>query len=117
MHELSLAQDLVEHVARVAKSENATRVERIVVLIGRYSGVERDAFEFAFPFASEDTLAEGAELVIEECLATVRCGSCSSTSQPPTTHLICGHCGSTEVVLTNGREFMIQSIQLEVPNR
>ncbi|MCF7818339.1 MAG: hydrogenase maturation nickel metallochaperone HypA [Kiritimatiellales bacterium] len=117
MHELSLAQELVEHIARVAKSENALRVERVVVVIGRYSGVEREAFEFAFPFAAEGTIAEGAELLIEERPATVWCRNCNSSSHVASTHLTCGNCGSTEVALTDGREFMIQSIQLEVPDR
>jgi hydrogenase nickel incorporation protein HypA/HybF len=115
MHELSLAQGLVEHVERLAKDDHAARVVRLVVLIGRYSGVEREAFEFAFPFAAEGTLAEGAELAIEERPIVVRCRTCSATSRPISTQLICGNCGSTEVELAGGREFMLQSIELEVP--
>jgi hydrogenase nickel incorporation protein HypA/HybF len=114
MHELSLAQGLVEQVIEAAERECAEGVVRIVVQIGKYSGVERDAFEFAFPLAAEDTMVQHAELAIEELPATVRCRSCKTASHPEITHLVCTHCGSTEVELTGGREFLIKAIELEV---
>ena len=52
MHELSLAAEMVEQLAAVAAREKALRIVRIELLIGRYSGIERDAFEFAFPIAA-----------------------------------------------------------------
>jgi len=115
MHELSLAQSLVEQVGHAAKIENAVRVSRIVVVIGKYSGVERDAFEFAFPFAAENTLVHGAKLVIEEIPATVSCQSCGARSHPEVVNLVCARCGSTQVELAGGREFLVRSVELEVP--
>lgn len=100
---------------QTAVAENAVRVERIVVVIGKYSGVERDAFEFAFPFASEGTLSEGAELEIEELPVCVECSQCRATSNPEPTLLLCSECGSNEVDLVGGREFLIRSVELEVP--
>ena len=116
MHELSLAQGLVDQVKETALNENATRVVRIVVLIGQYSGVERDAFEFAFPFAAEDTLLHGAELIIREYAAEVTCRGCEGISHPEITNLICTHCGSHDVEVTGGREFYIESVDLDVPD-
>jgi len=115
MHELSLAQSLVEQVGRAAEKENALRVSRIVVVIGMHSGVERDAFEFAFPFAAEESVVEGAELVVEEIPATVACRSCGADSHPGIANLACTRCGSTKVELVGGREFLVRSIELEVP--
>ncbi len=116
MHELSLAQGLVEQVERVAENEGAGRVVRIVIRIGKYSGVERDAFEFAFPCAAENTLAQDVELIIEELPATVVCCSCKAISHPEIANLACTRCGSTKVEITGGHEFLIQSIELELPD-
>jgi hydrogenase nickel incorporation protein HypA/HybF len=116
MHELSLAQGLVEQALQVAETEGATRVERIVVEIGQHSGVERDALEFAFPFAAEHTLAEGATLDILELPVTVECRQCKSQSHPQALCLLCEQCGSTDVTLKGGREFLIRSIELEIPD-
>jgi len=114
MHELSLAENLVDQLVQTA-AENALRVTRIVVIIGTYSGVERDAFEFAFPFAAEGTTVEGAELIIETSSLCVECRACQAISHPKPTLLICTACGSNDVELTGGREFLIRSAELEIP--
>ncbi|WP_372846307.1 hydrogenase maturation nickel metallochaperone HypA [Pontiella sp.] len=115
MHELSLAQGLVEQLEATAAKENATRVVGLQVVIGSYCGVERDAFEFAFPFAAEGTVCEGAELRIEELPVSVRCRRCNAISHPAPILLVCGACGANDVELTGGREFLIRSVELEVP--
>lgn len=116
MHELSLAEDLIEQLTQAAASEQALRVKRVTVTIGKYSGVEPDAFEFAFPFAAEGTVVEGAELVIQELPITVECRICHATSHPEPTQLACSKCHSDDVELKGGREFLIQSAELEIPN-
>lgn len=115
MHELSLAQALTEQLVEAARKENALRVERVIVVIGALAGVERDAFEFVFPFAVENTVAEGAELVIEEVPATAVCNRCGGEFSPDLACLACGKCGSDDVALTGGREFLIRSVDLEIP--
>ena len=114
MHELSLAQSLVEQIQSAAAAENAVRVLRIVVEIGPYAGVETVAFEFAFPFAAEDTLAADAELVVEEVPAMVECDACRATSRCEPTRLICPACGSDRVEIRGGHEFLIRAIELEI---
>jgi len=114
MHELSLAQGLVEQVQRAAAAEGAVRVLGLTLVMGAYSGVDREAFEFAFPLAAEGTCLEGAELRIEEIPVTVYCLSCQKESNPEIPYLICSHCGSTDLKLTGGREFLIQSVELEI---
>jgi hydrogenase nickel incorporation protein HypA/HybF len=115
MHELSLAQGLVEELEKIVLAEAAVRVERVVVVIGTYSGVERDAFEFAFPFAAEGTLCDGATLVVESQPIHVECRKCGKTSSPEPTLLACLDCGATDVSLTGGRDFLIRSVELEIP--
>jgi hydrogenase nickel incorporation protein HypA/HybF len=115
MHELSLAQGLVEQLEETAKRESAIRVVGLLVVIGKYSGVERDAFEFAFPFAAEGTLCEGAEMRIEELPVAVQCRRCNATSNPDPLLLVCAACGANDVELTGGREFLIRSVELEIP--
>lgn len=63
MHELGIAQGIVELVAE--KSEGA-RVVRVVVVVGRLVAVLPDALRFCFELAAEGTVAEGAALEILE---------------------------------------------------
>ena len=114
MHELSLAQSLIEQVVAAAAAENAARVLRVVVAVGPYSGVEKTAFEFAFPFAADGTSAEGAELVIEDASASIVCNLCHTTTRAQLTQLVCPQCGSDRVDLKGGHTFLVREIELEV---
>jgi hydrogenase nickel incorporation protein HypA/HybF len=114
MHELSLAHSLMEQVLAAAAAENAVRVMRVVVAIGPYSGVEKAAFDFAFPFAAEGSLAEGARLVIEDVPAAIECRRCQSASTADSGRLTCPRCGSDEVNIKGGHEFMIREIELQL---
>ncbi len=116
MHELSLAQSLVEQIVQTATDENATRISKVVVVIGALSGVEPAAFELAFPLTAEATTAEGAELVIEERSATACCMQCNHIFTPVGVPVRCDACGSDRVSLQGGRDFLIRSIELEVVN-
>ena len=113
MHELSMAQALIEQVEKIQAKENAGAVVSVTVNIGALSGVDREAFEFAFPLAAADTPLAGAALVIVETPAEVTCGQCGKQSQPDLANMRCATCGSNCIRITAGRDFLIQSIELE----
>lgn len=113
MHELSLACSLIEEAEKVLEAEHAVRATRVTVGIGKLSGIELDAFEFAFPMAAKDTRLEKAELVIHDLPITVRCRKCEKESSPDFPHCVCTFCGSDDIELLGGREFNIQSMEIE----
>ena len=113
MHEMSLAEALVEQVETIAQRENAARVSCVTVNIGALAGVDRDAFEFAFPYAVEGSRLEGAALRVHESAADVACGACGKRSSPDILYMRCMHCGASDVKVVAGREFLIESVELE----
>jgi len=113
MHELSLACSLVEEAEKVLMAESAERATRVTVGIGAFSGIEIDAFEFAFPMATENTRLAGAELRIQAIPASVRCRICGKESTPTFPRFNCAHCESDDIELLGGREFNIQSMEIE----
>lgn len=114
MHELSIAQALVEQVERVVLAEAAVRANRVSIAVGVLSGVEPEALQGSFPLVAEGTVAEGAELVIEKIAARVRCLACGNDAETNGFFIACAVCGSREVEVTAGRELHIQSVELEV---
>jgi hydrogenase nickel incorporation protein HypA/HybF len=113
MHELSLAQALVDEVGRIQAREQASRVLSVTVAVGALSGVDRAALEYIFPVVAEGTGLEGAALMIEETPAAIRCDDCGRESRPDLAFFKCGECGSSRVRITGGREFLIRSVQVE----
>jgi len=112
MHELSLAEDLVQQLAEVARREGAERIVQIRLELGAMCGVDRDAFEFAFPAVAHGGPAAQAVLVIEEIPVSVRCGRCGSVSEPAYPMIQCAACGCGEVEVVAGREFKVLSMEV-----
>jgi hydrogenase nickel incorporation protein HypA/HybF len=116
MHELSLAQALVEQVEAIRLREKADAVAAVTVNIGALSGVDRESFEFAFPLAVEGTPIAGTTLYIEETPLTVTCSDCGRESRPDVTNPHCAACGSARTRITAGRDFLIRAVELRYPD-
>jgi len=114
MHELSVAQRIVEIAEEQATKSGLARVTAIKVRIGGLTTVVPEALNFCFAFAREDTLASGAELVIEEVPAEAKCNSCGQ-SFPVTDafFLVCPSCSSPDTTLLKGQELDLLSIEGE----
>lgn len=113
MHELSLACSLVEEAEKVLDAERAERAICVSVGIGRLAGIEIDAFEFAFPMAAKGTRLEKAELIIQNLPIRIRCRQCEKESTPDFPRCACAFCESDDIELLGGREFNIQSMEIE----
>lgn len=113
MHELSIAQSVVERAASVAREEHAHRVTGITLTVGALAGVDPEALQMAFSVAAEGTALEGAALVIEFVPAVLRCGRCGREWICDYPEAICGVCASTDVHVRAGQELILKSIDLE----
>jgi len=112
MHELSLADALVRQVEELLKREGACRALSVTVSIGRLSGVDREAFEFAFPMVAADTPLASTRLVVKEEAARLHCNGCGQESGAQLPLLVCEHCGSTDVEIVSGRDFLLESVEI-----
>lgn len=65
MHEASIMNNLMDKIARIAASENVSRVTAIDVWLGALSHMSADHFREHFEESSRGSLAEGARLDIE----------------------------------------------------
>jgi hydrogenase nickel incorporation protein HypA/HybF len=66
MHELSIAMSIVEIAGEEAKRLRARRVNAVHVKVGALSGVVKDALEFAWQVATDNTPVAGSRLAIED---------------------------------------------------
>jgi hydrogenase nickel incorporation protein HypA/HybF len=110
MHELSIADAVVTIARRHARGRPVSRVD---VKVGWLRQVVPDSLLFAFELVSEGTELEGAELVVEEVPARVRCGSCAVETQLNQFPAHCEVCGGFDVVVTAGEELLVDSIEVE----
>jgi hydrogenase nickel incorporation protein HypA/HybF len=115
MHELSIANALIDQVCDHAASAGAVRVAEINIRMGVLSGIAR-ALYFCFPSASRDTLCEGAILRIDEVPLTVMCTHCEAVKTPAALYNFrCPDCGRPTPKVLTGREMQLVSIELVAP--
>jgi hydrogenase nickel incorporation protein HypA/HybF len=109
MHELAIAEGVVEVALRHARGR---RVAAIELRVGHLRQVVPSALEFAFELVSEGTALEGAELRIEEVPADGRCRSCGTDTPLPDLPFCCRRCGSPDVDVTRGEELLVDALEL-----
>jgi hydrogenase nickel incorporation protein HypA/HybF len=110
MHELSIAQALVDIVERHASGRRVTAVE---VRVGALRQVVPDALRFAFPLVAAGTVAEGAELTLEQVAAAGRCRTCGIESELDAFPLCCRACGAWDIEITRGEELCVEALECE----
>lgn len=117
MHELSIAESLIELVSDHAEREGASRVRTINLRLGELSGFRR-ALHFCFEAVARGTACEGAQLAIEEVPLTVHCGHCDAVKQPRARYNFrCPTCGMPTPKVVTGREMQVISVELEYAAR
>lgn len=116
MHELSICQALLDQVEGIAREHGASRVERILLLVGPLSGVEPALLQHAYPLAAAGTIAEDATLVIEPAPVRVRCNDCGAESDATPNRLLCGVCGGWRTRLISGDEMLLANLELTIPD-
>lgn len=112
MHELAIAQQLCD-AAKAALPTAEAQVSTMTVRLGPLAGVSKDELAFGFEVMSRGTVFDGAHLEIEEVPAVVRCDACQAESQITDPNLLaCPACGATTVQVVQGRELILQSIEV-----
>ena len=65
MHELSIAESLVEAASEAAREEGIARVTAVHLRLGKFAGVASESLLFCYEVAAKGTALEGSKLVIE----------------------------------------------------
>jgi hydrogenase nickel incorporation protein HypA/HybF len=113
MHEMSIALSIVEAVDAKARQEGAGKISGIDLLIGKLAGIEPESLKFCFSAAAKGSLAEDAELSIEEPEGLGDCGDCGTRFPVAFYYAECPRCRSLRVNIVSGEEFLIQSMTIE----
>lgn len=113
MHELSITESILKIVQEKAAQAGASHIIRINLVLGDWSGLVDDCIQFYFDILSEGTPAERALLSFQRVPARFHCRSCETEFSPSEYEWHCPECGSLGGELIAGREFRVESIEVE----
>ncbi|MGQ9570505.1 MAG: hydrogenase maturation nickel metallochaperone HypA/HybF [Thermodesulfovibrionales bacterium] len=113
MHELSIAQSLLDIAVKNCKNNGYKRKETKQVNIGRAAGILPDALLFAFDAVKIGTIADKAILNIEEVPVSGYCENCKKNFTVDEAFIIsCPECGNFSLRIETGRELHINEMDV-----
>ena len=112
MHEVAVAQRMIEIALSAADENGGGRIVAARLLLGKLTCVDPETLDFAFGVATRGTLAEGCRLEIVRIAARLRCGSCRSEHERDLLEP-CPVCGTVGGEVLAGRELRLDTIDLE----
>jgi hydrogenase nickel incorporation protein HypA/HybF len=113
VHELAVAQALVEQVDAVIDQHHASSASAIRVRIGPLAGVVPELLATAFPLAAAGSRMEHAQLEFTQAPIQVHCQTCGAETEAAMNRLVCGDCGDWHTQLISGDELLLESVELE----
>jgi hydrogenase nickel incorporation protein HypA/HybF len=110
MHEMALAEGILEVVLDVAQDRP---VKRVHLHVGALHAVVPESLQFSFQVAAQDTPADEAMLSIDQVHAVFQCNHCGEVTDIATPPYNCRSCGSADVTISAGDELIVESVELE----
>ncbi len=108
MHELSIVMSIVDTAETERQKQQADAVESIELDIGELSGVEMDAFYFAWDAGTRHTALENANLKINRPPAKAKCTACGKVFVAESSFDPCPDCGNPFCDIISGKELRIK---------
>ena len=112
MHEMSLAEGVVQLIEDAAREQAFGKVTAVWLEIGQLSGVEVEAMKFCFDVVTRDGIADGARLEIIATPGSGWCMQCSRTVPMSEVFGECPDCGSHQMQVTGGTEMRVKELEV-----
>jgi hydrogenase nickel incorporation protein HypA/HybF len=112
MHELSVAQGILDLVHQHVPEDQARDVRAVTVRIGALSGIVADSLEFCFSAIVAGTPYAAATLAIERVPTRARCNGCDREFGIEELVFRCPFCEGPQIRLLSGDELQVTSVEL-----
>lgn len=113
MHEMSIAQSLIEIVKEEMAKHDARKLRSIRLNIGEMSTIVPEALSFCFEVITDGTELEGARLITEVIPLMGMCHSCGMEFDIEDFTFVCPSCGGSKVEATAGQDLTILEIEVD----
>lgn len=113
MHEMSLAEGVLQIIEDQAQQQDFSRVKTVWLEIGQLSHVSPEAISFCFDAVTKGTVAEGAALEILRPPGQAWCHDCMAKVEVAALADPCPRCGGHKLQVTDGEEMRVKELEVE----
>lgn len=107
MHEMSLAENVLQIIEESARAQHFQQVRTVVLEVGKLAAVEPEAMRFCFDVVMRGTLAESAQLQIVETPGLGVCSACGKEVEMQEQYGLCPNCASPRLGITAGNQIRV----------
>ena len=112
MHEMSIAQSVLDIVKDEMARHGVQKLQAINLVVGKLAAVVPEHLDFCFGFLIDNTELEGTILRIREVPLTYRCRSCQKEFTSEEMTFSCQFCKEENPDMIGGREMTIENIEV-----
>jgi len=112
MHEMSIAQHIVELVENILSEHPGQTCRSVHLKIGELTAVVPESLTFAYQALTEDTPLASSSLTIESLPILAKCRDCNKVFSVQDFEFLCPHCSSHAIDIKQGEELHIEKLEL-----
>ena len=112
MHEMSLAEGVLQIVERTAGDNAAAKVNAVWLEIGTLAQVETEALRFCFDVVTRGSVADGARLEIVAVPGAAWCMRCGERVALMAIGDACPRCGGYQLQVVAGDDLRVKEIAI-----
>lgn len=112
MHELGIAQSIIDIALRVVNEHGGGKIARITIQAGELRSIIREQLQFCFEFAAKDTPLEGVRLDVEVVPLVAFCGACRKEFRVRNLDFHCPECRGNSTEILQGKELRVLDLEL-----
>ena len=113
MHEFPITEHIVKLASEECEKAGAVRVKAVNLVCGDYCGYVPESIHMYFDVISKDTVCDGADINITRIEPKLKCPACGEIFKRPMLSFACPKCGTDGEPTDIGKEFYIDSIEVE----
>ncbi len=113
MHEYPVTQRIIKIAEETAKASGARKIISINLVVGELSGFVGDSIRMYFEVLSRGSITEGARITIKSIKPGLKCTVCGRDFDKEDLSFQCPFCGGDAVLTGKGREFYVESLDIE----
>jgi len=112
MHEISIAINIIEICQKELQKAKGQRIDKVNLSVGKLSGIEIESLDFALEVSKPNSSLAGAEIVIDEVSALLKCQNCGSEFESEDHFTTCPTCKEFKYEILSGKELLIKSLTI-----
>jgi hydrogenase nickel incorporation protein HypA/HybF len=113
MHEMSIAQGLLDIIREEMEKHHATVLRSVRLNIGQLSAIVPESLSFCFEVMTTGTELEGARLDMEIIPLRGSCRACGREFEIKNYAFECPHCSSRDIKTVSGQELSIVEMEVD----